>query len=287
MYKIGMSTCTTANGLENGEMFRDMMLAGITAAEISYNLPLCDELDYKKIGKTARETGTDLWSFHLPFAPFDVVDITAADNGLRASSIKINKELIRRASDIGIDKFVIHPSIEPIADAEREEYIKRSMQSLSELADFAAECGAVIAVEDLPRSCLGNRAEEMLRLLEANDKLRVCFDTNHLTEDNNENFMQKLGDKIITVHVSDYDFINERHWLPGEGKLDWNMMMDCFEKIGYNGVWMYEVNLHTPSTIIRERELEYKDIFDNAKAVFDRKKASFCGTPKPNLGMWG
>ena len=35
------------------------------------------------------------------------------------------------------------------------------MEILSALADFAAERGAVMAVENLPRTCLGNRAEEL------------------------------------------------------------------------------------------------------------------------------
>ena len=69
-----------------------------------------------------------------------------------------------------------------------------SKNSLNELADFAAERGAVIAVEDLPRTCLGNCADEMLEILEANEKLRVCFDTNHLLKDTNGNFLKIVGD---------------------------------------------------------------------------------------------
>ena len=34
-------------------------------------------------------------------------------------------------------------------------------------------------------------------------------------------FLKSLNKKIETLHVSDYDFINERHWLCGEGKIDW------------------------------------------------------------------
>ena len=104
-------------------------------------------------------------------------------------------------------------------------------------------CGAVIAVEDLPRTCLGNTSDDIRKLISVNDKLRVCFDTNHLLEEDNIEFMKKLADKIITLHISDYDFLNERHWLPGEGKLDWAAMFSTLKEIGYNGVWMYEIKI--------------------------------------------
>lgn len=286
MYKIGLSTNAVTKGVENGDMFREMIKAGVEAVELSYNMPESAQLDYKKIERAARETGMELWSYHLPFAPFEEIDISSRDEKMRISSVELNKELIRRVADIGVDKFVIHPSAEPIPDDEREAALEASGRSLSELADFAAERGAVIAVEDLPRTCLGNSAEDMLKLLSANDKLRVCFDTNHLLKDNNANFMDKVGDKIITIHVSDYDFINERHWLPGEGKLDWNMMVDGLKKIGYSGVWMYEINVITPKSIVRDRNLNYKDFIDNANAVLNYKKPPFGGTPIPNLGMW-
>ena len=286
MYKIGASSMGPLMTDEGSNKLRMMSECGISAMEISMGLSNYKELDYKKAARDAKEYGIELWSFHLPFEPFEQIDISSSDKDVRTDTLKIHKELITRAADIGIDKFVIHPSAEPIEDAQREDAIKYSMQSLSELADFAAEKGAVIAVEDLPRSCLGNCSEEILRLISANDKLRVCFDTNHLLKGNNAEFMEKIGEKIITVHVSDYDFVNERHWLPGEGKLDWDMMVDGLEKIGYNGIWMYEIGLKTPKTITRMRNITYKDFVDNANAVLNHKKPPFGGTPIPNLGMW-
>ena len=78
-------------------------------------------------------------------------------------------ELIGRAADVGINKFIVHPSGEPIGNTEREERIGYSMQTLDRLAEIAHKNGAVIAVEDLPRTCLGNCADELLRILGAND----------------------------------------------------------------------------------------------------------------------
>ena len=156
------------------------------------------------------------------------------------------------------------------------------------LAEIAYQNGAYICVEDLPRSCLGNTAEDVLSLLAANDKLKVCFDTNHLLKDDNLNFMDKLANKIVTLHVSDYDFINERHWLPGEGKLEWKPIYDALCEIGYKGPWLYEIGLKCPKTIYRERDLTYADFYENAQTIFAGKqpeKPDFT-TYKENVGMW-
>lgn len=123
-------------------------------------------------------------------------------------------------------------------------------------------------------------------LVDTNDKLSICFDTNHLLGEDNINFMRKLSDKIITVHISDHDFVNERHWLPGEGKLDWNKMLAAFSEIGYNGVWMYEMELECPKTIIRDRNLTFNDFYNNATSIFSQKKPNVFSVPKENLGMW-
>ena len=93
--------------------------------------------------------------------------------------------------------------------------------------------------------------------------------------------MFNLSDKIITVHISDYDFINERQWLPGEGKVDWIKLLTALNEVGYNGVWLYEINLETPDTIIRDRNLTFDDFYNNAKTLFSGKKPIALG--KPNV----
>ena len=265
MYKIGMSSCAFALSEEN---FIGLNKAGIEAVEISMHPDRLEKLNYKETEVLAARYGVGLWSFHLPFLPYDFVDFSSLNEQLRKKTLERYTEYIKLASDIGVNKFIVHPSNEPIAPDKREERILRSMQSLDELAEIAHRHGAVIAVEDLPRTCLGNTAAEMKRLISANDKLRVCFDTNHLLIDTNENFIKTLGDKIITLHVSDYDFIDERHLLPGEGKVDWCKLFRELKAVNYSGVWMYEVAFSSPAAKGRSRDLTFSDFATNAKSIF-------------------
>ena len=145
--------------------------------------------------------------------------------------------------------------------------VEYSEESLNSLAEIVSNYGGVIAVENLPRTCLGKNSAEILDLISANDKLKVCFDTNHLLVDTNLNFMEKLGDKIVTLHVSDYDFVNERHWLPGEGKNDWQGILEALKEINYDGIWLYEINMFRPLTT---------NFHDSVYTIFQNKSILQC-----------
>ncbi|MBQ7792368.1 MAG: sugar phosphate isomerase/epimerase [Clostridia bacterium] len=69
----------------------------------------------------------------------------------------------------------------------------------------------------------------------------MCFDTNHLSKQKNEDFVTAVGDKIVTLHVSDYDYIDEKHWLPGGGDINWVRLMDAIDNADYAGPLMYEL----------------------------------------------
>jgi len=276
MYRIGLSISSISD-----QMYANLRSSGIEALELSFPKQGHDDYDLKLARTLSDKNDLLLWSYHLPVMPIDI----AADQHSE-KSVAYLSEVIRRVGEIGIEKMVIHPGYEPIADHERAERLKCSCQSLSRLADVAAEVGSVICLEDLPRTCMGRDSEEILTMLNADSRLRACFDTNHIMREPVEDYMRKIGSKIVTLHVSDYDDINERHWLPGEGKNDWPMIVDILEEIGYDGVWMYEVGFGIPKTILRPRALTCADFVRNAEEVLNRRPITVISQPKPGVGMW-
>ena len=79
--------------------------------------------------------------------------------------------------------------------------------------------------------------------------------------------------------------LQERHWLPGEGKIAWPRVLDALRAVDYRGVWLYEIGFACPKTIFRDRPLTCADFARNAQELFAGKAPTVFSTPKPNLGM--
>lgn len=260
--KLGLSTC---GKVLDRALFAAYAEAGITHMEISLEKEVGDVLDYAQAKAWAEEFSVTLCSQHLPFSPF--AEINIASPAIAAKTIAYFTEVIGKATEIGISRFVVHPSAEPIEPEVRAEQMNCAQESLAKLAEIADQHGAIIAVENLPRTCLGRNSEEILALVSADPRLRVCFDTNHLLGEDPLEFIAKVGHLFVTTHVSDYDFINERHWLPGEGQLDWPAILSALKAVGYDGPWLYELRFRAPKTLTRPRDLTCADFARNFTEV--------------------
>ncbi len=263
MLPIGISSC----GKEiNESLFQSMQANGLSHFEISVPAEYYSVLNYKEIAALSARFGVNLWSFHLPFSPFNQLDISKKE--LSKHSIDYYSELIKKATDIGINRFIIHPSGEPITENERNFRLSTSMESLFNLAEVTLAHNAKLLVENLPRSCLGKNSDEIIELTSVHNNLFICFDTNHLLSESSNNFISRVGYKIESLHVSDYDLSDEKHWLPGEGITDWETLYNSIISIGYKGPWLYEVSFNSPSTKPRSRNINCADIFRNANEIF-------------------
>lgn len=263
---------TNHTDLETLRFYHD---CGIGGVELSVRWPFQQEIDWQAFRKNADAAGIQILSFHLPFSY--VMNIACLKEEDRQNVVATHKRLMKEAASVGISRFVIHPSAEPIPEEERPLWLQSAKKSLKELAEFAASLDAVLCVEDLPRSCLGNTADEMLELIGVDDRLRVCFDVNHLCLNNggtHQEFIDKLGDKIVTTHMSDYDFVDEKHFFPGVGMINWKALVEGLETIDYCGPFLYEGGF-TPSAKVpdapygkiedaRQRHLTIKELEGNA-----------------------
>jgi len=137
--------------------------------------------------------------------------------------------------------YVLHGCLEPVAPEERALRIARSICSLRELNEYARSQGTTVALEDLPRSCLGNTSVETKAMAQAAGNVPVCFDVNHLLGEDHAAFLGRLGRDIVTTHLSDYDGIDERHWLPGKGIVPWRYVVDTLLDTGYRGPFLFEL----------------------------------------------
>lgn len=104
MFELGLST--TSKKID-ASLFETYAKGGIKHMEISMGSEDYKVFDFKQARKWADETGVNIWTFHLPFKPFDELDISSSDREMRHSSVNYTAELIKKAADIGIDKYVV------------------------------------------------------------------------------------------------------------------------------------------------------------------------------------
>jgi sugar phosphate isomerase/epimerase len=177
------------------------------------------------IKQKTEAAGVGVWSVHLPFSR--VYDISSQNETDRENMIKECIRIMNLCLPLNPQKYVLHGSAEPIADSVRQARIENCIASLRILVDEAGKVNAQIALECLPRTCLGNTSEELLMIVNSiGDELGICFDSNHLLKEKPEEFVARAGSRIVTLHISDYDGIDERHWLPGMGVINWTAVVD-------------------------------------------------------------
>ena len=93
MFKIGLSS----SGKQlTPELFENYKKAGIECMELTRPQEEYLSTDYHAIKKMADEYGIHLWSFHLPFKPFNKIDISASDKQWRKESVQYLAEILKR-----------------------------------------------------------------------------------------------------------------------------------------------------------------------------------------------
>jgi len=199
-------------------------------------------------------------SVHLPFGP--TWELCTCDDAIREHAMNSYIRLIKICSRIKPERFVLHPGYPRVPVEERERRIENFRKNVAILS--AEAMPAKIAVENMPQDCLGNTADELIRLVDGIDNVCVCCDMNHWFHEKTYDAVRKLGKRIETIHVSDYDEEVEKHWLPGQGTNDWNKILGELDKIGYRGPFMYECSQVNPSDVVAANKRELFENYNNS-----------------------
>lgn len=251
-YELGISQALFGS-LSKSEA-ASMISAGVRYIEVTMNTfwrGYTAEECYSRARSTKelidKTTGLEVWSVHLPFS--GSLDISVTDEQAREANVQTMSEMIRLAGEFNPKKLVLHPSSEPIAEKDREARLRCSKESIGKLLIVAKEIGAELCIENLPRTCLGRTSDEMRYLIEDYPEVMVCFDSNHLLIETHDSFFRNVGERIGTIHASDYDMTDERHWMPGKGVINWPSFLTNLIHYGYEGVFMTEVKSGTAAEV--------------------------------------
>lgn len=184
-------------------------------------------------------------SLHLPFCftHYRCFDPAILDEDLRRQCITNMTNLLRDNADLIGKHVTIHASAEPPME-EHPQYMAQFCRSMEELLPLADELDFTYNVEFLPRTCIGNSVEELQYILDRfpTKRLGICFDVNHIMNRHKElpAMIDALAPRINTFHISDYDGVDERHWMPGQGIIDWSAVMKSIRAIDHDTLLIFE-----------------------------------------------
>ena len=204
------------------------------------------------------EIQVDPRSVHAAFGRS--IDVSSLDPEISAAGIRSFGVALDLAQRMGARFIIMHSSSEPIQDAERAARMKQARQSIAMIAQMADRVGCRVAVELLPRTCLGRSKEELCELLGDTDPATagVCLDTNHLMGDfaSLPEVVRHFGARLFAVHCSDYDGIDEKHWPPFRGVVDWAAFLAALRSVNFSGPLLYEAKLDGDTPLERLSFLE-------------------------------
>lgn len=206
---------------------------------------------FKLLGETARDSGLVTWSLHAPFGHH--ISPATADEAARAETLRALAEAMAQAEALGAGLLIVHPGYYDPQAENRAEALERAARTLAEVSNLAAQRGLRLALEYLPPKPpdLGSSAEELLWLqAQIGGDIGFCLDVNHanLPEDLLE-VVKRLGSSLLTTHLSDNDGQQERHWLPGEGVIDWPALIGALHQAAYRGPLLLEAGNFPADTL--------------------------------------
>ena len=230
--------------LDKDENLLALTNSKLNHVEIAY-VPYYDNNGWAdSVRESLEKTSIKINSVHAPFSA--EVDISRLDDNGREFALQEVGKAIAMAERLKANIVVVHGSSEPITDNDRIQRIARCKSSLDILYKKAKSSGVKLAVELLPRTCLGNTADELQLLLDdvPIEYVGFCLDVNH-PKDHKQipNIVRQLNERIITLHISDYDGIDEKHWMPFKGLIEWGAFANALSDIKYDGAFIYEANL--------------------------------------------
>jgi len=257
--KLGVSLHCISREL-TPDMLRNVCASRIATLEITPTLFDNDTPEETKamLVQSLRESDTRAASVHARFG--NPYDMSSLDEGIRRRAIVETCLAVDLASELDAPIVVLHLSAEPVGEQERALRIEGALRALSEIEPHAGKAARKLAVELLPRSCLGNSVEELLGVLDrfGSETLGVCLDVNHLMDGFSSipDAVRTLGGRLTTLHMSDYDGVDEKHWLPGRGVICWASFIAALRDIGYTGPFNYECQIEGETAGEKIRALE-------------------------------
>jgi sugar phosphate isomerase/epimerase len=210
-----------------------------------------------KLNEIAKSKGLK-YTVHAPFAD---INIASPSKPILNASIKRLEQSMAYADDLNAQLWVFHPGAKTgVSTFYPNQDWKQNNQTIRQLHKTAENHGLNTAIENLPEKYgfIMKQPEDFQKFYKETglNDIGITLDVGHANlEHQTENFLKKLPDKIVHMHVSDNMGENDQHLGIGYGKIGWQRFAEALREIAYDKTIMIESVEHVEESLQKLRQL--------------------------------
>jgi len=229
------------------------------------------------------DTRLALHSLHAPIAAEfakgqwrEGYTLAAGDEPRRKRAVDEVTAALNLAALVPYRVLVLHCGVPAPHGLPADNHGPSMIRSLEELSPIAAAVGVRLAVEVIPNAL--STASSLVDLLESEidaSGLGICMDVGHarLMGDVVET-IETCSGHLLTTHLHDNRGRTDDHLVPGQGVVDWDAALLAFQKVGYDGAWMFELAVAAERRPVLERAAKARERFERLLAIGDEPPMS-------------
>ena len=195
------------------------------------------------------DTRLRLHSMHAPIAGTyaagtwkDGLSLASADESRRKAAVDETLATLDVAAAVPYQVLVVHCGVPDVHAARADNHRGALVRSLEELSPVAQRLGVQLAIEVIPNELSTPSALVDLIESDIDAQLGICMDVGHARLMGDVvDAIETCSGHVITTHLHDNRGRNDDHLVPGRGAIDWDAATLAFQKVGYDGMWMFEL----------------------------------------------
>lgn len=210
-----------------------------------------------KLNEIAKAKGFR-YTVHAPFAD---INIASPSKLFLDARLKRLEQSMDHASQLNAQLWVFHPGAKTgISSFYPGEDWKQNVATIKKLHETAEKYNLNIAMENLPEKYgfIMRNPKDFQRFYKETllNDVGIVLDVGHANLENQTiNFLNKLPDRIVSIHLSDNMGENDQHLGIGYGKINWQQFAETLKEIDYDKKIIVEVIQHVQESLQRLREI--------------------------------
>ncbi len=172
----------------------------------------------------AQKLGLEITNTHGPFEGYNAV--WQKDDPTRSDFFKRIKKQIKECGQAGIRSVVLHTSDRSYSPIDLE----AGKAFFGDLIEEAEKRNVILSVENVSRPYLNRFLYDHFDSL----YLGFCYDSGHdyMVPCGHGKLLNDYKHRLTDVHLHDNNFINDKHWIPLEGQINFEPIVETLKEQG-------------------------------------------------------